>query len=316
MPVHRAWPGFEVTLSTAWPSPSSATAYVPAVLQPEAVLEALPQPVRGCLLLVGECHVAASACEPRDLQATLVDVALDLDERDGSPGKAAVGPADGVRRILPALVEQTTLGPSVVRQEAIGIRRAVDPAERRERCRPESVDQLAVAAPALVLAEQDEPQRGRVDRAVVGRVGISPTAASSPVRSSWRILPGWASRQSSSSVACRRARTDSVSRAICGRMDSIWMAVMIESRPNKRVVPGDAGRDIALPGQRTGIDQQAQVRHAPAERALGRRVRAGHGRGRRVPRAMGRLRIVAGQCARRGRPLLPGRDVAVQHLRR
>ena len=46
----------------------------------------------------------------------------------------------------------------------------VDPVERGAGLVLEVADQLLVAGPALVLVEEDDVQRGRVDRAVIGRV--------------------------------------------------------------------------------------------------------------------------------------------------
>jgi hypothetical protein len=62
--------------------------------------------------------------------------------------------------------------------------------------------------------------------------GISRRFAISPVRISWRIFPGSASRKSSLSSACRRARYLSVPLAIFGCSESAMSDVQIESRPN------------------------------------------------------------------------------------
>src|SRR5581483_4782344 len=59
--------------------------------------------------------------------------------------------------------------------------------------------------------------------------------ASSPQRSSCRILPGAASRKRSTAVAWKAARTWSVSRAIAAPEGSVCNALIAASRP-KRVL--------------------------------------------------------------------------------
>ena len=77
--------------------------------------------------------------------------------------------ADRVARVLPALVEQPGRRAPLVLDEAVAVAVAVrvDPLERGERVRPERADEVEVAGPAVRLVEEDQPQRRRVDRAVV-----------------------------------------------------------------------------------------------------------------------------------------------------
>ena len=110
------------------------------------------------------------AGQPRHRPLGGVDVALDLGQGDRTVRRLAVGVADRVARVLPALVEQAELRAAPVLDEtvAIEVARFVDPVEGRQGVRPESLEQSVVAGPGVGLAEQDQPERGRIDAAVVG----------------------------------------------------------------------------------------------------------------------------------------------------
>ena len=97
----------------------------------------------------------------------LVDVALHLDQRDGAGRAPPVGEPDGVVRVLPALVGQAAAGRVVVGDEAVAV--AADPAERRLQVRQQGAHLVGGQAPAPRVAQQADPQRCRVDRAVVER---------------------------------------------------------------------------------------------------------------------------------------------------
>ena len=101
-----------------------------------------------------------------------VGVALDLGQGDRALGELPGRVADRVARVLPALVAQPEPGPPVVLEEPVAVEVAgpVDPAEGGQGVRPQALDQRVVAGPGVDLAEQDEPQRRRVDRAVVRAV--------------------------------------------------------------------------------------------------------------------------------------------------
>ena len=105
--------------------------------------------------------------------ACRVDVALDLDQGDGALGQSSVRVTDRVAGVLPALVEQAPLRAPAVFHEAVAIEvaRLVDPPERRQRDAARAARAGVVAGPGVGLAEEDEPQRRRVDAAVVGVVG-------------------------------------------------------------------------------------------------------------------------------------------------
>ena len=100
------------------------------------------------------------------------DVALDLGERDRRVGGPAVDVPDRVARILPALVEQAQPRPPLVLDEAVAVEvaRVVDPGQGRQGVRPQAVEHRVVARPGVRLAQEDQPQRRRIDAAVVGVV--------------------------------------------------------------------------------------------------------------------------------------------------
>jgi hypothetical protein len=129
---------------------------------------------------------------------------------------------------------------SLVLDEAVAVAIAplVDPAERGPSRWAEAVHELPVAGPVERLAEEDQPERRRVDAAVVRRVGQLP----GPGRLADPQLVEDLARLGVAPLVdlgrLEEARTSSVSTAIWGRNGSVWIAVMIESRPNKVVNHG------------------------------------------------------------------------------
>ena len=109
----------------------------------------------------------------------------------------------------------------------------VDPVERGPRLVLEVADELAVAGPALVLVEQDDVQRRRVDGAVVRRVRpllerghlavahLVEDPARDPRRGSRRRR-----------LPCQSPSTRSVVAASSGVNGSAWRLVKMLSRPN------------------------------------------------------------------------------------
>ena len=238
-----------------------------------------------------------------------VDVALDLDQGDRALGRSPVGVTDRVAGVLPALVEQARAS------SAGGIRRS-----RRRRGRPTRRSRRAPpgrSARAARAARRRPSRRGsrRAGSATAAsrrccrsrrRAGVSPQRAISPLRSSWRILPGSASCHGSSVVACRRASTVSVvdrqrrdERHGLERGDD---AVA----PEQRREPRDPGGEVPLAVGRPVVAQQGEVgqRLAPASgRAARDRSRCGR------PRADGRRPTPS--TARRGSCRRPRRSTAV-----
>ena len=143
------------------------------VVHPERFLESDSKALGRVFLGRRERLVAAQSGESREAAPGRVGVALHLDERDRRLGQRPVTVADRVARVLPALVEQPALRVPLVLDQAVTVDVAVvvHPAQRGEGIGPQALDQLRVACPALVLVEQHQPQRRRIDRAVVRRVG-------------------------------------------------------------------------------------------------------------------------------------------------
>ena len=134
MPVHSAWPAFEVMLAT-WSLLAVEGHRVEARIgQPERGLEAGLERRRGDVEPLGEAEVAAMAGEPRHRPVRGEDVALDLGQRDRAHRRPAVEVADRIARILPALVEQPELRAALVFDEAVAIE--VARSSRSSRARP------------------------------------------------------------------------------------------------------------------------------------------------------------------------------------
>ena len=138
-------------------------------LQPERRFDARPKPVGCGLEAPGQVVLTAQPSQSRQLPSGPIGVALDLDERERADRRPAVPEPDGVGRILPAVARQRAGVAGAVFHEAIAVenRRA-----RSSHCRQASAcgqsrsSRSAVAGPALVLAEQDQPQRRGVHRAI------------------------------------------------------------------------------------------------------------------------------------------------------
>jgi hypothetical protein len=146
-----------------------------AVLDPEVAVEAAFE-VGGLLVEgVGEGGVVPDgAGQAGGAFLGVVGVALQFAGGAGEAGQAAVGVGDGVPGVLPALVLQAGVGvaglvPDVAVAAQVGV--LIDPVEGGAGLEFQVADEFGVAAPALVLVEQDEEQRGAVGGAVVGGVG-------------------------------------------------------------------------------------------------------------------------------------------------
>src|SRR5919201_1688666 len=167
---------------------------------PEILVEATLQLGRLALEAHGELVVVpVLAREPRATHLYVVDVALDLARRDRPLGDRAVGEADRVPRVLPALVLESRLDITPLVFDvavAVAVAVLVDPRERRARGRLELAHQLSVAAPALVLFEQNEEERRRVGAAVVRRVRSLAEVRELAEADLVQIFPGSSSRKS------------------------------------------------------------------------------------------------------------------------
>jgi hypothetical protein len=92
----------------------------------------------------------------------------------------------------------------------------------------------------------------------------------SPSRSSWRILPGASSRQSSSTLPWYSASTVRVWRAKAGLNIRVCMAAISESRPNRVANQGiPADRILPIP---KGLPQQVNVLLRPLNNLVQRPI--------------------------------------------
>ena len=230
-------------------------------------------------------------------------------------GLDAVAVADRVAGVLPALVQQAPLRSALVLDEAVAVAIAplVDPAERGHRVRPQPVDEVAVAGPVERLAEQDQPERRRVDAAVVGRVR---QLAGSGRLAHAQLVEDLAGLRVAPLVELRRLergehleRLDRDLRPERERLDRGDDRVA----PEQRREPRHAGRDVALALAGPVVHEQAQVGDAPPDGEVEQLV---VGRdGGRAPRpgvVRGRSLVARRSAARRGRagPSRPGRRPA------
>ncbi len=261
---------------------------------PESPFEVVLEPCGGLFFALGELVLATQASQARDPQSRGVDVALDLDEGDRPVGEAPIAVANRVPRVLPALVGQAALGQPLVLDEAVVVQIAVvvDPLERREGVGPQLLDQLVISRPALVCIEEHDPQRRRIDRAVVRRVRNLTRACKLPVAQLVQDL----ARLSIPPVVDlgRLIVRKETERVACDlRPDRQQLDAGDDRVASKEAAePGHARGDVALARPLISVQQQAQVGAGAAQRALRKDV-AGIDCGRALaPRPVHRDRLV------------------------
>ena len=139
------------------------------LLQPEVTVEVPLQLGRLGPVAVEGGRVTGLLGEVGPGQVGAVDVGLDLAQGDGGLGHRAVGEADAVPGVLPALIDETAVGGPVVLHIAVAVHvaEALDPVEGPLGVREELLHRLAGQAPASQFAEEHDEQRGGVGRAVV-----------------------------------------------------------------------------------------------------------------------------------------------------
>ena len=98
-----------------------------------------------------------------------VDIALHLAQRDRRLGQPPVGEVDPVEGVLPALVDQSSVGGPAILDEVVTVRVAVgdDPVQGTVGVRQQGLDLVVAGAPPPGLLEQHDEQRGGVGGAVV-----------------------------------------------------------------------------------------------------------------------------------------------------
>ena len=230
---------------------------------PERLVETRAQLCRLALEPLGELRVVPRLA--RDLgepELRVVDVALHLARRDRRRREAAVVEALRVARVLPRLVLEPARGAPLVLDEAVAVAVAVlvDPAQRGERRLAQLTHERVVVRPTPCLGEQHEEQRRRID--ACRSSGRTISSAHLPRRTSCTILPGSASRDGSSVVACSAASSRSAPRASSGPNSSVWR------RRDHRVAPED-GHEPRHPGRgQLAAAASSPVRIRSAARSL------------------------------------------------
>ena len=98
-----------------------------------------------------------------------IDVSLHLAKRDRPIGKASIRVEYRIRRILPALIDQARGALPVVFDKPVLIEVAigVDPAQRRQRIRPQGPDSFDIAGACVVFAHQHHIEGRCIDAAVI-----------------------------------------------------------------------------------------------------------------------------------------------------
>ena len=104
---------------------------------------------------------------------------LNLAESDRPDRLGPVCPADGIARVLPSLVRECAAGPVVIREEAPGVGRngGAQPPDRRLEVGHERRDVVRRHAGTPRVMQERDPQRRRIDRAVVARRQHKPLVA-------------------------------------------------------------------------------------------------------------------------------------------
>ena len=145
----------------------AALAVEPEALQPG--LHALGLLAQPC----GPRAVAVQLEQPRHHALGAGHVALHLDQRDRRCERLTRRVGDAVDRVLPALGHQSVLRPPLVFHETVAVQVPVpvDPRERGLGRLAQLVEEVQVARPVRVAAEQAQEQRRGVDAAVVAREG-------------------------------------------------------------------------------------------------------------------------------------------------
>ena len=142
------------------------------LLEPEGAIEAVAKLGGPSLELDRERGVAPDlACQLRQPEPRVVDVALHLGGGDRPVREPAVPELLRVARVLPGLVCEPVRRPACVLHEPVAVEVAVvvDPGERCPGGRLQLADERVVARPAPDLGEEHEEERRGVDRAVVDR---------------------------------------------------------------------------------------------------------------------------------------------------
>ncbi len=269
---------------------------VAQVLHPECRVEAGPEDGRLPLQPRGEVLLAAPAGEVGHAQLRFVDVALHLGQGDGCLHRPAGPITHRVPRILPALVQQAERRPALVFDEPVAVQVpvAVDPLEGGQGVRPQAVHEGHVTGPGERLAEEDQPQRGGIDRAVVAAegqfAGTGHLAGPQLVQhlAGVRIVGRVVDRRLPGRQDLQRADRE-------GRPHGDGLVRGDEGiAPEERGEPRHARGQVVLTRARALVEQQPQVGHAPPDEPVERLVVGGYGGHALAPTAIrgGRDRLL------------------------
>ena len=265
----------DVSASAGRPIAPERHGVVTQVLHPERGVEAGPQ--GGGLLFQARRQLAltAPAGQVGHPLLGLVHVALHLGQGDGRLDRAAGPIAHRVPGVLPALVQQAQRRPTLVLDEPVAVQVAVsvDPLEGGQGMRPQAVHEGHVTGPGERLGEEDQPQGGGIDRPVVAAEGQLPGAGHLAGPQLVEHLAGVriVGRVVGRRLPCRQhlQRADGERRPHGDGLVRGDEGVAAEERAE----PGHARGQVVLARAGAFVEQQAQVGHAPADRA-GRRARS------------------------------------------
>jgi hypothetical protein len=267
-------------------------------LAPEGLVEAAGE--LGRLLLEPGRERFVRPYGPRQLRRPpfgVIDVALGLADGDRTAGEGPVVEDHRDGGVLPALILESALGSHLVLDEAVAVPVAVaiDPLQRAEGGPSQLRHELRVAGPAPELREQYEPQRCRVDRAVVDR---KPRVCSAAPADLVEDLPGLGVE--AGVVGSRlegRERAQRIPRQLGSDQEGL-VARDQGIAAEERHEPGRSGGDEV---PRRALEAAEAERAEIGDRALVRALDVGSGR-----REVGRLFPPGGERDLPGGRLLPG----------
>ena len=175
-PVPGRWPRLDASDATGAPAASSASAgYGPAASATQNAARNRSRSAAACVRAGRRASVGRLAVQSGQQRGRVeqrpVHVRLRLGQRDRRLGDPAVGVLDRVAGVLPALVGQAAPGRVDVPDEAVAaaVRAVGEPADRGPQRRQQLPHRGRRQPPPPGVVQQRDPQRGRVDRAVVDR---------------------------------------------------------------------------------------------------------------------------------------------------
>ena len=287
MPVHRQWPMFDVSASIGRLSRSRPIANQPVVLEPEVAVEprpSAPAPGRGAARPARRRRASSAKCA-RAMSAAYT-YPCTSHSAIGWLGEPAVGEADGVVRVLPALVLRARgrWCAGTRRSRRRRGRRSPRSTPRRGRRRAAARRPPRVGAPPPQLAEQHHEQRRGVGAAVVDPAAAERErgrlAEAHLVQDAARLLLGERVRPRS---PWKRASVCSMPSARSGSTISAIHDVIRESRPNSVMNHGAPAATTVRSGYSGSKMRSAARSSVDAVEQRGEAVVVGRDRGQVAP---------------------------------